>query len=146
MSALRSFVHALVGVVLIGGVGLPSSAIAGPLDPVPVTIKVIDPDGNPIVSATIRHPEEKVLHSVNHETGEWTESVLYLANGKEIVFLKDQTVILEISAVGYMSQSVRYLIRKRKNVIPVVLQPIPIDTTEDGMDPQINFRRDRPIE
>ncbi len=122
------------------------AAFAGELDPVPVTIRVLDPEGKPIASATVRHPEEKVLHTVNVETGEWTESVLYLSNGKEIAFMKDATLELEISAVGYMSQNVRYLIRKRKNIIPVMLQPIPIEAVDDGSDVQINFRRDRPIE
>ena len=121
-------------------------ALAGPDDPVPVTVRVLDPTGTPIPTATVRHPEERLRHPVNVETGEWSESVLYLESGKEIRFLKDQALELEISASGFENQTVRYVIRRRRNLIPVILQPMTVELGEDEDDVVIQFRRDKPIE
>ncbi len=115
---------------------------------VPVTVKVIQADGTPIPTAVVRHPQEAERHRVNTATGEWTESVLYMQDGSEFIFQKGTTLELEVSAPGYVNQKIRYLIKKKKkNIIPVVLQPMEMEEEDEDFDgPVIQFGRDKPID
>ena len=85
---------------------------------------------------------------VNAETGEWTGSVLYLPDGSELIFEKDAELQFEISAPGYQNFNLAYKVRKRKNVVPVTLQPMDMTDINDEEDEEviIGFGRDRPIE
>ena len=114
---------------------------------VPVTVIVMQPDGTPIPTAVVRHPSEAERHRVNTATGEWTESVLYMQDGSEFIFEKGLELELEISAPGYVNQKIRYIVRKRKNRIPVILQAMEMEDEEDDFDgPVIQFGRDKPID
>ena len=132
--------------VLVVGSLAPVRALAED-EGVPVEIRVLDTDGNPIPTAVVRHPQEEERHRVNTVTGTFKANVLYLPTGEELVFSKGMELELEISAPGYISETVRYIIRKRKNVIIVTLNAM--DATEDLDeldDPVIQFGRDKPID
>lgn len=112
-----------------------------------VTIKVLDEAGLPVPTAVVRHPDEQFRHPVNTFDGSWTDSILYLPDGSEIVFEKGMEVEFEISAPGYMNQRFVYLIKKRKNVVPVTLQKMDLGSEDlEADDPVIQFGRDKPID
>lgn len=114
---------------------------------VPVTVRVLKPDGAPLATASVRHPQEAERHPVNAATGEWTESILYMPDGSEFLFTAGTVLELEISAPGYVNQPIRYEIKKRKNLVPIVLQPMKMVETEDDLEgPVIQFGRDKPLE
>ncbi len=115
---------------------------------IPVTVHVTDIEGLPVATAVVRHPSEQDRHRVNTETGKWVASVLYLPNGDELVFIKGMELEFEISAPGYKNLRVTYFVRKRKNVVPVVLEKMEfdLDSEDDVDDPVIQFGRDKPID
>lgn len=119
-------------------------------DPVgiPVTVIVTDVAGQPIPTAVVRHPMEQDRHRVNVTDGHTDIDVLYLPDGTEMVFTKGMEVEFEISAPGYRNAHVKYLIRKRRNVVPVTLEKMELSETigEGDEDPEIQFRRDKPID
>ena len=56
-------------------------------------------------------------------------------------------VTFEITAPGYLSETVHYVMRRRRNVIEVTLSPMELDDSEaQGADPNIAFGRDVPRE
>lgn len=114
-------------------------------DGVPVVVTVLDEENKPIPTAIVRAPEEEDRHRVNTMTGSWEGSVLYLPDGSEMVFTPGMSVVLEVSAPGYVTQVVQYDIRKRKNKIQVTLQKLVLDES-DIEEPLIQFGRDRPRE
>jgi hypothetical protein len=114
---------------------------------VPVTIRVVDAEEAPIAQATIRHPEEADPHRVNAMTGEFTTSVLYMPDGRELVFEKDLQLEFEISAAGYINQDIVYVVKKRKNSLTIIMQKMDLDLSDDDFDdPVIQFGRDKPID
>ncbi len=114
---------------------------------IPVTVEVRGPEGEVIPTAVVRHPKEKEQHKVNTETGRWTERVLYMLDGSEFPFTKGQILQFEVSAPGYKNATVTYVVRKRKNLIPVQLEKMALDLSEDlDMAPNINFGRDKPLD
>ena len=115
---------------------------------IPVTVQVTDAMQLPIATAVVRHPSEQDRHRVNTETGKWVASVLYLPDGNELVFIKGMELEFEISAPGYKNARVTYFVRKRKNVVPVVLEKMEFDleSEDDVEDPVIQFGRDKPID
>lgn len=138
-----------IGLVALTGAALLSApAFAQEEVGIPVTVQVVDTQGLPIPTAVVRHPNEESRHRVNTETGKWTDSVLYLPNGDELVFEKGMELEFEISAPGYQNARVKYFVRKRKNLVPVVLQEMELDLVEDDEmdDPVIQFGRDKPID
>ena len=144
----RSWGRALVtaGILVMGLVG-PTTANAQD-EGIPVAVEVRDLDTKEIVkTAVVRHPEEAVRHKVNTETGRWTEKVLYMSDGSELVFRKGMILTFEVSAPGYHNENVNYMVRKRKNVIPVSLRKMELSLEEDfENDPNINFGRDKPLD
>lgn len=112
---------------------------------VEVRIRVMDPAGEPIPTAVVRHPEEADRRRVNSVTGEWTASTLYLPDGSELVFVPGMSIQLEVSAPGYMTKIVKYDIRKRKNLALVQLEELAMEA-DDIEEPLIQFGRDRPRE
>ncbi len=115
---------------------------------IPVTLRVTNAEGMPIATAKVRHPEEKQLHAVNTANGEWTESVLYMHDGSEFVFEKGTELTLEVSAPGYELMPVKYIVRKRRNVIPVMLIAMEIGPDCDDCEdvPSVHFGRDTPLD
>lgn len=113
-----------------------------------VTVEVLDVEGKPIPTAVVRHPDEADRHRVNTETGRWQAQVLYLPNGDELVFVKGMELEFEVSAPGYKNARVKYFVRKRKNLVPVVLEKMEFDLSSDENveDPVIQFGRDKPID
>lgn len=137
---------AAVGAVVFGAALAPASAHAN--EPgIPVTVVVLDVEGNPIPTAVVRHPDEQDRHRVNTELGTWTGSILYMPDGSELVFDKGMEIAFEVSAPGYINRTVTYTMRKRKNTFEVRLEKMEIDMTdEDPEDIVIQFGRDRPID
>jgi hypothetical protein len=128
--------------VLAGLLSAPAHAGKKPDEGVPITVKVMDVQGEAVPTAVIRHPEEADRHRVNSITGEWTAPILYLPDGGELIFTPGMTIRLEISAPGYMTQIIQYDIRKRRNKIEVTLAELEMD--DDGIEePVIQFDRDQ---
>lgn len=150
MKATIHFVFAtllLTSAVTAGAVVAPSEAWAQDEEGVPVKVVVLDPDGQPVKTAVIRHPKEADRHRVNTFDGSWEAAVLYLPDGSELKFLKGMELELEISAPGFVNQRIKYLVRKRKNVVQVTLQRMEFDMSqEEEDDPVIQFGRDKPID
>ncbi|MCO4743680.1 MAG: hypothetical protein KC912_02755 [Proteobacteria bacterium] len=128
----------------VSAVVLPGTALAEDVG-LPVEITVLDEDGAPVSTASVRHPEEKLPRAVNTVDGKVTLQVLYLPDGTELIMEKGVELVLEVSAPGFENQPVKYLVRKRRNAFPVVLKRLNLeDDTEEMDDPIIQFHRDRP--
>lgn len=115
---------------------------------IPVTVEVRDAVTSEIVpTAVVRHPDEAERHRVNVENGQWVDKVLYLSDGSELFFTKGMLLSFEVSAPGYMNEPVNYLVRKRKNKIPVFLKPLELSLEDDHEnDPSVQFGRDKPLD
>jgi len=114
---------------------------------IPVTVEVLNTKTLvPVPTAVVRHPDEAERHRVNSETGRWTEKVLYMKDGSELVFKKDLILKFEISAPGFVNESVVYQVRKRKNVIQVFLREMSFDEDEDEDSVNLEFGRDKPLD
>ena len=145
MTFRRTLWTFVVGVAL--ALAIPSSVRAGDDEEgVPVKVVVTDPDGQPIPTAVVRQPQEADRHRVNTFDGSWETSVLYLPDGTEMKFAKGMELELEISAPGFVNQRIKYLIRKRKNVITVTLAKMELNEEQEDEDVVIQFGRDKPID
>lgn len=115
---------------------------------IPVAVEVRDAaTGKIIPTAVVRHPMEAERHRVNTETGRWTEKVLYMSDGSELLFTKGMVLNFEVSAPGYANENVAYIVRKRNNVIPVSLTKMELSLDDDlESDPSIQFGRDKPLD
>lgn len=112
---------------------------------VPVRVIVNDPEGKPIPTAVIRHPQEQDRHRVNAVDGSWEGNALYMPDGTELRFTAGMTLEFEISAPGYTTQVFQYQVRKRKNTVQVSLPKIESEATPVE-EPVISFGRDEPRE
>jgi hypothetical protein len=110
---------------------LATALAADPAVGVPVKVIVTDADGKAVTTAVVRHPQEADRHKVNTFDGSWQADILYLPDGSELVFTKGSTLELEISAPGYLNQHVSYVIRGRKNVLPITLEVMPPPVIDD---------------
>jgi hypothetical protein len=115
---------------------------------IPVAVEVKDATTDKIIpTAVVRHPMEAERHRVNTETGRWTEKVLYMSDGSELLFTKGMVLNFEVSAPGYSNASVAYVVRKRNNIIPVYLNKMELSLDDDlDSDPNIQFGRDKPLD
>ena len=131
--------------VLLAGLLLASPAFAGDDEGLPLTVRVLDAAGAPVIGAVVRSPLEEDRHRTNTATGAWTGNALYPANGEPIFFVKGMDVSFEVTAPGYVSETVHYVVRKRRNVLEVRLTSMDLaDDRETPDDPIIGFRRDVP--
>lgn len=135
----------LVALAFIGFAGTANAKPTDPAEGVPVKVVVKDDEGAPIPTAVVRHPLEQDRHRVNSVDGSWETSVLYMPDGTELRFTPGQTVELEISAPGYVTQVFQYQIRKRRNVVELKLHKIE-NETEQIEEPMVTFGRDVPRE
>ena len=110
-----------------------------------LSVQVVDQAGKPIPTAVVRHPAEKSRHSVDHVTGTWRESVLYLADGEELRLQPGMNLQLEVSAPGYQLAKTHYTLRNRKNNIVVGLVPVALPSPEED-DIAVDFGRDIPLD
>jgi hypothetical protein len=135
-------------ITVLGALFLTSSVAIAEDIGIPVTVQVVDIEGVPIATAVVRHPMEADRHRVNTETGRWTASILYMPNGDELIFEKNMELEFEVSAPSYENATVKYIVRKRKNLVPVVLNKMDftMDDDEDLDDPVIQFGRDKPLD
>ena len=145
MFTARFALFAALALTTVGAVGVPSVAMAQEAG-IPVEIRVLNPDGEPIPTAVVRHPQEQERHPVNTITGAYTTDVLFLPDGTETLFTKGTELEFEISAPGYITANVVHVVRKRRNVIAVTLQKMELDLLDDLEEPVIQFGRDRPID
>lgn len=137
-----------VGLTLTSAV--PWAAAHAQSDPgIEITFEVTDAEtGEPVSTAVVRHPEEAERHEVNRDTGTTKISVLYLTDGREVVFEKGDVLTFEVSAPGYMINKIQYAVKKRKNVVPVPLTKMNMADlmADEDDDPIIQFGRDKPID
>lgn len=110
---------------------------------VPITVRVIDESGQPIPTATVKHPEELDAHRVNAVNGEWADAAIYLPDGTELRFAKGLEVRFEVSAPGFATQIVQYETRRRNNLLEIVLSEVDYGD-EEFEKPIIQFVRDKP--
>jgi hypothetical protein len=131
--------------LLLAGLG---TAEAADDQGIPVTVQVLDAEGQPIPTAVVRHPEEADRHRVNTETGTTDIAILYLPDGTERIISKGMELEFEISAPGFQNARITYNVRKRRNLVPVILQKMDLDALmeDDEADPVIQFGRDKPID
>jgi hypothetical protein len=134
----------LAGALLLGA---PTTALAQD-EGIPVTIEVRDQASQEVIpTAVVRHPQEAERHRVNVETGRWTESVLYLADGSEVKFEKGAVHKFEVSAPGYKNAEATLMVRKRRNLLQVFLEKMDLSLDAEFEDePQITFDRDVPLD
>lgn len=125
-----------------------SVASAATEEGIEVTVEVRDYDTNEVIpTAVVRHPEEAVRHRVNVKDGRWKDKILYLSDGTELVFTKGKSLTFEVSAPGYKNETATYVVRKRKNLVNVLLTKMEISLDEDfANEPNISFGRDRPLD
>jgi hypothetical protein len=93
----------------------------------PVTIHVINEQGEPIPNATVRVPGTEGTRLVNRN-GEWTQSMLYTVEGDEYPFQKNEFIEFVITAPEYHAGSIRYRVRGRYNYVEVALRRMPPPT------------------
>ena len=74
------------------------------------------------------------------------EDELYLTDGSSLVFVPGMMLDLEISAPGYQSQQIQYLVVKRKNIFNVELERLDLGMDDFGEEIELGFGRDTPIE
>lgn len=134
-----------IALAFLGGFGVAEAKPKDPAEGVPVKVVVKDESNQPIPTAVVRHPLEQDRHRVNSVDGSWETSVLYMPDGTELRFTPGQTVELEISAPGYVTQVFQYQIRKRRNVVELKLHKIENETDQID-EPMITFGRDVPRE
>ena len=145
MLTTRFALLAALSLATVGSVAVPSVAVAQEAG-IPVEIRVLNMDGEPIPTAVVRHPEEQERHPVNTITGAYTTDVLFLPDGTEKLFVKGTELEFEISAPGYVTANVLHIVRKRRNVIAVTLEKMELNLLDDLEEPVIQFGRDRPID
>ena len=96
---------------------------------VKVSITVLDHESSePVATAKIQHPLEEMPHRVNEVTGVWQDSEILLPDGTKLHFTPGSSLELEVSAPGYVTQHIRYDVRRWKNNVPVRLQKMDIST------------------
>lgn len=113
---------------------------------IPVKVVVLDAEGHPIAKAVVRHPDGEVRHDVNAADGSWEGTKLYAKDGAEIAFVKGAEVPLTVSAPGYKSLDVLYVVKKKKNVLKLELEPLPSTELDISSNPTIGFDHDDPID
>ena len=144
----------MLGLALLGGVVTLAAVVpavaqaADEEEGIFVTLRVTDPEGNPVKTASVRNTQEQERHRVNADTGEFPINVFYLPDGSEVLVTKGATLTFEMSAPGFQNVKFSYIVRKHKNLVPVVLTPmtIELETEENTDDVPIQFGRDKPIE
>lgn len=113
---------------------------------VPVRIEVTDGAGAPVPTAVVQSPVEDVRHEVNKTDGSWEGTKIYTKDGAEVVFAPGLELSLAVSAPGYRTSEVQYVVRKKKNVLIVALQTLPATSGEPRVDPTVGFDHDDPID
>jgi len=146
----RFVMFAWTFVVVMLGVTTHASVALAQSDPgIEITFVVTDAESEePVSTAVVRHPEEAERHEVNRDTGTTKISVLYLTDGREVIFEKGMILTFEVSAPGYMINKIQYAVKKRKNVVPVPLTKMNMADLmgDEDDDPIIQFGRDKPID
>lgn len=126
--------------------GLASPALAGKEEVgIPLVITVVDAEtGAPIPFAAVREQQERELHGVNRESGQFSTTVLYPSYNDEILLQKGMALVLEVTAAGYAPQKVDYVMRGRRNKVLVPLHKMVIPPNI-GDEPVTPFKRDLPV-
>ncbi len=119
-----------------------SSGVALAQEPVgiPVTVAVVDSQGEPIPNAWVRIPDTEGRRRVEPDTGRWTASSVYGYDGAEIRFQKGMILDLSVSAPGHQARSVQYRVAKRRNVVTVALPPLQAIDLGDQSDEELVIR------
>ena len=147
VSLVRPLSSMFLALAFVLGLSAASPASAKEEDEgVPVEVRVLDAEGNPIATAVVRHPMEAERHRVNTVTGSWVGSILYMPDGTMLKFEKGMELEFEVSAPGYITETVRYVMRSRKNLIEVTLDAMQVEEEEPMDEPIIGFGRDKPID
>lgn len=113
---------------------------------IPVRVEVTDGLGQPVQTAVVQSPDEDVRHEVNKVDGSWEGTKIYTADGTAVVFEPGLALRLAVSAPGYRTQDVEYVVRKKKNVVVVTLVTLPATSSDPRVDPTVGFDHDDPID
>ena len=145
MKTLKS----IAAFLLLSGLTVPVQSHARNSDSKDVTVKVtvLDEAGHAVPTAVIRHPDEEVRHPVNIADGSWSESVLYLPDGQNLIFEQGMELEFEVSAPNHVTRHIIYVIEKKKNHLEVTLEKMDYSFDWELEDePVIQFGRDRPLD
>lgn len=105
--------------------GFMAGSVASAGRPRVVTVVVQDRQGAPISNAWVRVPGTERERAVEHDTGVWERALVYEPDGSPRIFHKGMELPLTVTAPGFRPRRIVYRIRGRKNVIEVVLEPLP---------------------
>lgn len=109
---------------------------------VTIEITVMDMEGKPVPTAVVKHEKESDPSRVNELTGVWQAKEVFDAEGAEFPFKPGNIEQFSISAPGYMTQVVKYDVRRRHNNIEIKLDKMEIEQ-EDAEDIITPFGRDK---
>jgi hypothetical protein len=113
---------------------------------IPLVVTVTDArTGLPVPFASVREQQEKELHPVNRENGQFSTTTLYPSYNEEIPLTEGMPLVIEVTAATYSPREVRYTMRKRKNKILVTLEPMDIPPNI-GSEPVFQFGRAKPLD
>ena len=90
-----------------------------------LAVTVTDAAGAVVPNAWVRIPETEGRRTVDPTSGIWEASMLYRYDGDPLVFTKGMTLVVTVSAPGYLSQTFEYELRSRRNELPVQLEKMP---------------------
>jgi len=119
-----------LGAALLGPAALPAAVLSVPTPahaerPQIVMVTVTDTEGKVVPNAWVRIPGTEGRRTVDAITGIWEASMLYRFDGEPYVFTKGETLLITVSAPGYLSQTFEFEVRARRNELPVTLEKMP---------------------
>ncbi len=97
-----------------------------------LTVRVLDPHGLPVPTATVRFADEGERHPVNAANGRWTGDRLYLADGRERELTKGSKHTITIAAPGYEPETLSYRMHRVNNLVVVRLEPMGVAAVCDA--------------
>jgi len=109
----------------VAALSLLAPAVARAERPQIVSVSVTDTEGKVVPNAWVRIPGTEGRRTVDAKTGIWEASMLYRFDGEPFVFTKGETLIITVSAPGYLAQTFEFEVRARRNELPVVLEAMP---------------------
>lgn len=106
-----------------------------------VAVTVTDSEGKPIPNAWVRIPNTEGRRTVDPSTGLWEASMLYGYDGEPLVFTRGMVLEISVSAPGYLTRSIEFEVRARRNELPITLETMPeqqilpdgLETDEDAL-------------
>jgi len=124
---LRTFLGTVALLGVVGSVNTAEAKKNKGDEGILIEITVLDADTKePIPTAVIKHSLASQPSKVNSVTGTWSDTESIDKNASIHKFMPGNVEEFSISASGYMTQVVKYDVRRRNNVIEIGLDPMEI--------------------